>query len=152
MAAHQLASVADTLPLEWKYVSEGGATAVFSYVGPSDPQFDGMVLRLRKCPLGHPFRSAEEMTQEEPDDATVEFQQRCMERLVPPIHLPRMVSVKLNEPWLRALSEAHNIDRRAERRRVDEIDWSRTKGVLATDLIGTDGLAVEIKVCLEPRP
>ncbi|KAL4265343.1 Inositol-pentakisphosphate 2-kinase [Pleurotus pulmonarius] len=145
MAAHQLASVADTLPLEWKYISEGGATAVFSYVGPSDPQFDGMVLRLRKCPLGHPARSAEEMTQEEPDDATVEFQRRCMERLVPPIHLPRMVSVKLNEPWLRAFSEAHNIDRRAERRRVDEIDWSRTKGVLATDLIGTDGLAVEIK-------
>src|SRR5258708_6482561 len=37
-----------TSPSDWKYVSEGGATIVFSYAGPPHPDFAHTVLRLRK--------------------------------------------------------------------------------------------------------
>ena len=42
-----LISVTDTSPQDWKYISEGGATIVFSYTG-DNPLFNGTVLRLRK--------------------------------------------------------------------------------------------------------
>ena len=43
--------VGDTSPHDWKYVSEGGSTIVFSYAGPPHPHFDGTALRLRKGPV-----------------------------------------------------------------------------------------------------
>ncbi|KAL0946824.1 hypothetical protein HGRIS_012993 [Hohenbuehelia grisea] len=133
--------VSDTLPLEWKYISEGGATIVFSYEGPPDPRFDGMVLRLRKCAAG----TEPEIQYDEPDDPMIEYQRKCMERLFPRAHLPRLCSAIVDEPWLRALAVAHESSRPADRRHTDHIDYSRTKAVLATDLIGSEGLAIEIK-------
>jgi len=136
-------SVAQSLPEHWNYVSEGGATIVFSYNGPPDPQLDGTVLRLRKS-----SRSVIEQAQDEPDDPMIEFQKQCMERLIPVQHLPRLTSVRVDHPWLDRLAALHDVHRPDGRREKDHIDLGRTKAVLATDLVGGNWLAVEIKVCL----
>lgn len=137
-------SVGQSLPEHWKYVSEGGASIVFSYNGPSDPQLDGTVLRLRKT-----SRSVIEHTQDEPDDPMIGFQKQCMERLIPVQHLPRLTSVRVDRPWLDRLAALHDADRPDDRKEKDHIDLGRTKAVLATDLVGGNWLAVEIKVRLQ---
>lgn len=128
-----------TEPSHWKYVSEGGATVVFSYIGPSNPHFDGNVLRLRKA-------SGAAGLAEEEEDPIVEFQKRCTSKLIPPIHLPRLRSVSLKENWVQEMISLHDGFRPAERRSKGGIDAARSKGVLATDLVGGDWVAVEIKV------
>ncbi|RDB21529.1 Inositol-pentakisphosphate 2-kinase [Hypsizygus marmoreus] len=142
-----MAQVSDTFPEHWKYVSEGGATIVFSYNGPLNPQFNGTVLRLRKSTVpAVPFRLPNlEDVQDEPDDPMIEYQHKCMERLIPLEHLPRLESVTVNRAWLEKLIALHNADRPEDRRAKDQVDLARTKGVLATDLVGGDWLAVEIK-------
>ncbi|KAF4615097.1 hypothetical protein D9613_003135 [Agrocybe pediades] len=145
-----MAAVTETNPSDWMYVSEGGATIVFSYRGPPHPVFDGTVLRLRKCPIPS-SESSKTVTStlyldgEEPDDPTIEYQIRCMERLVPPEHLPRLQTVHLDKSWLEQLARIQNDVRPIDRREKDEVDTNRKKGVLATDLVGGDWLAVEIK-------
>lgn len=145
-------SVVDTSPSDWRYVSEGGATIVFSYNGPPNPNFNGTVLRLRKA-LVPALRTVTRegtvqtgATNEEPDDPTIEYQTKCMSRLIPPEHLPRLETVHLDEPWLERLAAQQNLRRPETRRETDGIDLDRQKGVLATDLVGGDWLAVEIKV------
>lgn len=139
--------ITDTLPEHWKYVSEGGATIVFSYVGPSNGQFDGTVLRLRKAIVpAVPSRSFSGNTFDEPDDPMIEYQQKCMERLIPLQHLPRLESVQIMRNWLEELIVLRDAERPEDRRGRDQVDLTRTKGVLATDLVGGEGLAVEIKV------
>jgi hypothetical protein len=136
-------NVSDTDPHVWKYVSEGGASIVFSYAGPANPQFDGKVLRLRKTTLqdGPAAPDADGV-----DDPVVTFQQRVMERLIPPEHLPRLESVHTDQRWLDALAALRDADRPLERRQHDRIDVRRRKAVLATDLVGGQGLSIEIKV------
>lgn len=152
------ARVTDTLPTHWKYVSEGGATIVFSYHGPPNPEFDGTVLRLRKSivPAAHKITRASDLVgqreqdlgdvHEEPDDPMIEYQTTCMERLIPPEHLPRLESVHVSQAWLEDLISLHDNNRPVDRRDRDQVDLTRTKGVLATDLVGGEWLAVEIKV------
>ncbi|KAF9527043.1 inositol-pentakisphosphate 2-kinase [Crepidotus variabilis] len=138
--------VLHTDPSDWKYVSEGGATIVYSYKGATHADFDGTVLRLRKAPVGMadtPSTSLE--GEEDPDDPTIAFQTKCMERLIPPEHLPRLVNVHLNRTWLEKLVEMHDRERPELRRAKDAIDLNKHKGVLATDLVGGNRLAVEIK-------
>ena len=129
-------AAATTEPSHWKYVSEGGATVVFSYIGPTDPHFDGTVLRLRKT----------SDLADEADDPIIEFQKRCTSRLISPVHLPRLRSVSLEKSWLQRMISLHDGFRPAERRSKDGIDAARRRGVLATDLLGGDWVAVEIKV------
>ncbi|KJA27139.1 hypothetical protein HYPSUDRAFT_131996 [Hypholoma sublateritium FD-334 SS-4] len=148
-----MANVLQTAPQDWKYVSEGGATIVFSYVGPSQPALDGMVLRLRKTALSAAnlvhevrewdFDSAD--PEDEPDDPSIEYQVKCMQRLIPAEHLPRLQTVTIRRSWLEAFSVFHNPARPEGRRIVDEVDLTKKKGVLATDLVGGHWLAVEIK-------
>ncbi|THV07793.1 hypothetical protein K435DRAFT_741128 [Dendrothele bispora CBS 962.96] len=241
--------ITTTSPNDWKYVSEGGATIVFSYVGPLPPTpqspsgqsscrvrnqaFEGMVLRLRKVPsvpLGVRFGSdsssnssdssgssedieVEEDDEDEPDDPSIAFQRQCMTRLVPKAHLPRLESISVRSPpgrmyrggevlehgqggeeggegllgyetrnsqnnsaggdivdehgdhdqrphhhhhshrdhsndgsaWLRALATTHEESRPPARRALGGVDFKRKKGVLATDLVGGQGMSVEIK-------
>ncbi|KAF9482829.1 inositol-pentakisphosphate 2-kinase [Pholiota conissans] len=141
-----MANILETAPHDWKYVSEGGATIVFSYTRSAHSDFDGMVLRLRKISLK---KSATEGPDnacgEEPDDPTIEYQTKCMQGLIPPEHLPRLQTVHLDRSWLEELSRLHNSTRPENRRAKDEIDLKRKKGVLATDLVGGNWLAVEIK-------
>jgi inositol-pentakisphosphate 2-kinase len=154
-------SVTQTLPSHWKYVSEGGATIVFSYVGPPDTGFEGTVLRLRKALVPVPLATQENnealrapgagasstnATDNEPDDPTIEYQVKCMSRLIPLDHLPRLETVALDEPWLNKLVAIQNLERPEVRREKDGIDLDRKKGVLATDLVGGNWLAAEIKV------
>lgn len=146
MSTTMIISVTDTLPQHWRYVSEGGATIVFTYVGPPHPQFSGMVLRLRKS-INSIDAGEDQDKENEPDDPSIEFQKKCIKRLLPSEHLPRLESVHINRGWLETLAALHDAERPHNRREKDHIDLGRTKGVLATDLIGDGWLAVEIKVC-----
>lgn len=149
MATTTFISVTDTSPQAWKYISEGGATIVFTYVGPSHPHFNGTVLRLRKTTSSHDTSvqdGEDRETQDESDDPSIEFQKKCIERLLPSEHLPRLESIHVDRGWLEALATLHDGERPYERRHRDHIDLSRTKAVLATDLVGGEWLAVEIKV------
>lgn len=139
--------ILQTRPTEWKYVSEGGATIVFSYKGSSHSDFDGTVLRLRKAPVGtgSEIKTDFVATYSE-DDPTIEFQAKCMQRLIPPEHLPRLETVLLSRAWLEALVDLHDHFRPLSRRQKDQVDLTKGKGVLATDLVGGNWLAVEIKV------
>jgi inositol-pentakisphosphate 2-kinase len=150
-------SATHTLPQHWKYVSEGGATIVFTYVGPSHSYYNGMVLRLRKSGATTEHASCDQAGEdqgsgEEPDDPSIEFQKQCMQRLIPSDHLPRLESVHVDRDWLEALAALHEAERPIERREKDHIDLNRTKAVLATDLVGGNWLAVEIKVRLSRPP
>jgi inositol-pentakisphosphate 2-kinase len=172
---------ATTSPSDWKYVSEGGATIVFSYVGPPRPEFRRTVLRLRKSvtqpppkPIQKPLDLAEEWgrkkedefeeawkahlilnesaalkgdkeEEEEPEDPTIEFQKRVTSLLIPPKHLPRLEPVHVQREWLQELARLSEAQRPPERRAKDGIDQLKTKAVLATDLVGGKGMAVEIK-------
>jgi inositol-pentakisphosphate 2-kinase len=154
-----MASIVNTDPKDWRYVSEGGATIVFSYHGPPNPDFDGTVLRLRKALVpslksvvkirdGEVYKPHAQDGEEEPDDPTIEYQTKCMAKLIPPEHLPRLETVKLDQEWLQRLAQLENLKRPEARREKDGIDVDRRKGVLATDLVGGNWLAVEIKVLI----
>lgn len=140
-------SVIDTLPQDWKYISEGGATIVFTYVGSPHPQYNGMVLRLRKSTIKRNTSSDQEDRgkEDELDNLSIEFQKKCIERLLPSEHLPRLESTDVDRGWLEALNTLHDAERPHERREKDHIDVTRKKAILATDLVGSEWLAVEIK-------
>ena len=133
-------------------MSEGGATVVFSYVGPPHPKFDGTVLRLRKIPasatVSKPKKYAQSESVSEQDDSTIEYQSKCIGRLIPPQYLPRLETIVINRSWLEALVALHDSVRPEKRREKGGIDLERKWGVLATDLVGGNWLAVEIKVSL----
>lgn len=128
-------------PTQWKYISEGGATVVFSYTGPHHPVLTGKVLRLRKAPReGHqPPHSISE-------DLTVAFQQNVISRLLDPSYLPDLQIIPLQADWVEALSIHHESFRPQERRNTSAIDCSKHTGVLAPDLISGLSCAVEVKV------
>ena len=71
--------------------------------------------------------------------------------------LPHLDAVHVEHNWLHELSTLVEPHRPMERRMRDRIDVSKTKAVLATDLVGGKGWAVEIKVrhttpTASPRP
>lgn len=232
-----------TSPKHWKYISEGGATIVFSYRGPPHPVFSNSVVRLRKCvrpggaehamatekdkevvkveqkveegailkPLevaevaeqrvrgrasGESLRSVRsahsarsllvqasntglqapapvpdsdsesdwgdldsdneeevkgdktKVVVEQPDDPTIAFQTRVTSRLVPLCYLPRLETARVGRRWVAELARIGEASRPEARRKVDGIDVDRRKGVVADDLVGWEGWAVEIKVRL----
>ena len=128
-------AITNTLAEHWKYVSEGGATVVFSYIGPPNPHFSGMVLRLSK---------SSGILHDQYD--FIEFQQKCIGRLIPSQYLPCLKVVVFDRIWIERFVSLHDVDRPQHRRNEDQIDLTRKTGVLATDLVGGDWLAVEIKV------
>ncbi|EMD38175.1 hypothetical protein CERSUDRAFT_152861 [Gelatoporia subvermispora B] len=142
-------SVASTSPQDWRYIAEGGATMVFGYVGPAHPVFDGTALRLRKTVHGvrdvDPEESSQGQDGEGPDDPSVVFQNAVIARLVSREYLPRLEHVLVEKTWLEELDRISDERRPPKRRAVDKIDVTRKKAVLADNLIGGDGLVVEIK-------
>ncbi|KAF8320587.1 inositol-pentakisphosphate 2-kinase [Cantharellus anzutake] len=146
-----------TSPNDWRYVSEGGATIVFSYVGAYDPNFTGMVLRIRKVSRSeispeellkqHENEDEDSQYAAEDDDPTVAFQSRIISRLVPSEHLPRLESCRVSLAFLSKLSLYSQSYRPLERIARDSIDTRKRRAVLATDLVGAGagGFAVEIK-------
>ncbi|KAJ6490689.1 inositol-pentakisphosphate 2-kinase [Mycena vitilis] len=137
-------SLTDTQPTDWSYISEGGANIVFAYEGPPNPRFDGCALRLRKCAL------TDDDSEDEPEVEfpSIEYQEKCLKRLIPPAHLPRLRPLPVGEgtrAWLEALAEQCEPHRALERREQDHIDAKRPRGLLATALVGGEGIAVEIK-------
>ncbi|KAJ7074053.1 inositol-pentakisphosphate 2-kinase [Mycena amicta] len=141
-------ALVDTSPSDWAYLSEGGATIVFSYHGPASEVFDGTVLRLRKCAVAAKESDSNELTTI--DDLSVVFHKCCIERLIPREHLVRLQQLSLSPSsqvveWLETLAAQAEDSRPAERRKKDGIDVRRPRAVLATDLVGGDGIAVDIK-------
>jgi inositol-pentakisphosphate 2-kinase len=137
-----MADILHTNPTDWNYVSEGGAKIVFSYVGPPHPNFDGRVLQLRKRVRLQDHAQSDSGS----DIPAIEYRSRCIERLIPPQYLPHLETVVLDRTWLEALVALYDSVRPKKRREKDEIDLERKKGILATDLVGGNWLAVEIKV------
>lgn len=134
-------NVAQSCAQDWAYLAEGGSTIVFSYAGPFHPSFTGKVLRLRKTSISH------DRTIDEQEDPVIAFQNTVVAALVPSRFLPDLEVVLLDATWLAALEASRDGDRPIERRKRDQIDKARQKGILATDLIGgADILAIEIKV------
>lgn len=132
-------SLSETSPAQWKYISEGGATIVFSYNGPLHPILTGKVLRLRKT-----SRKPEALRIS--DDQGIIFQQKIISRLLDSSYFPELQVVALQVAWLQAFSVHHESFRPQKRRSVNMIDCSRCTGVLALDLIGGLSCAVEVKV------
>ena len=135
-------SLSQTSPSEWKYISEGAATVVFSYHGPHHPVLTGRVLRLRKARReghGPPRHSVS-------DDNLVAFQQSVVSRLLDPSYLPDLQTIPLQADWVEVLSIYHESFRPQERKSTSVIDFSKQTGVLAPDLIGGLSCAVEVKV------
>ena len=144
-------TISGTDPHDWEYVAEGGSTIVFSYNGPRSLSFDGMVLRLRKAPRRSHFDPMTSTGKEDPnledtEDPVVDFQEHVISRLVPAEFLPHLEHVEVEPAWLEKMFVAHDGKRPEKRRVKDCIDLKRTKAVLATNLIGSNGWAVEIKV------
>ena len=141
-------SPAQTDVSDWKYISEGRSTIVFSYIGAPHPTFSEMVLRVRKAPIeqtGSDANRDERGGEDEPDDLSIDFQNRVISQLVPRIHLPVLESVRVERKWLERLSAAVDGKQPEARRKKDTIDVGRRKAVVATDLVGGKGWAVEIK-------
>lgn len=140
--------ITQTSPSDWKYISEGGSSIVFSYIGAPNEDFDGKVLRLRKVDHDASSTDTPSPDEVEPDDPSIAFQRLVIERLFPPQHLPQLRAVRLDGTWLEQLSQLVDEHRPEERSKKDKIDTRKQKGVLATDLVGGQGWAVEIKVFL----
>ncbi|KAF7337935.1 Inositol-pentakisphosphate 2-kinase [Mycena venus] len=124
-------SLTDTLPTDWAYISEGGANIVFVYQGLSSPFFDGTALRLRKRESTDKDKDEKDSTRE---IQSIEYQKKCLERLIPLVHLPRL-----------ELVVSARLHRALERREKDGIDVKLPRALLATNLVGGQGIAVEIK-------
>ena len=139
-----------TDPRDWTYIAEGGSTIVFSYDGPRNLHFDGTVIRLRKSPLRSPSDTApptsNDTATQDAEDPTVDFQEYVIARLVPMEFLPHLEHIQVDRVWLEKMVSTHDGKRPAKRRAKDGIEVNRTMAVLATDLIGSKGWAVEIKV------
>jgi len=143
------APISETDPRDWTYIAEGGSTIVFSYDGPRNLHFDGTVIRLRKSLLRPRSDSVPPIPNEkDADDPTVDFQEHVISRLVPAEFLPHLEHVQVERAWLEKMVSIHDEKRPTKRRAKDRIDLERTRAVLATDLIGSKGWAMEIKVCL----
>ena len=140
-------TVAETLPQDWSYVSEGGASIVFSYVGPSHSHFDGKVLRLRKTSLD-PSHVDAQPDEDQIEDPMIDFQHNVVARLIPPNFLPRLESIGVDRLWLQDITTLHDQERPPGRREKDRINLNRKNAILASDLVGKESLVVEIKVCL----
>ncbi|KAI9507384.1 inositol-pentakisphosphate 2-kinase [Russula earlei] len=131
--------ISQTSPAQWRYISEGNVTIVFSYNGPHHPTFTGKALRIRKAPREtqgphSPFQG---------DLAA--FQQNVLPRLLDPAYLPDLQTVPLQANWVEVLSKQHEPFRPQERRITSKVDCSRRTAVLVTDLIGGLTCAVELK-------
>ncbi|EIW84866.1 hypothetical protein CONPUDRAFT_134729 [Coniophora puteana RWD-64-598 SS2] len=166
----QTPSISLTRPEDWKYIAEGNATIAFTYTGP-DSNFREFALRLRKTNAAAPkdvmrepnsgigltaghtrsdtLRTPRFTASEEGDHACKDlaFHSQVIARLLPNECLPRIKTVKLERGWLESLHalEGRTYSRPAARKSVGGIDVCADTGVLATDLVGSAPLAVEIK-------
>ncbi|KAG8889384.1 Inositol-pentakisphosphate 2-kinase [Tulasnella sp. 332] len=132
-----------TSPADWTYVSEGGQNIVLAYDGPPHPTFSGTALRLRATPTQLDLGGAPE----EPvaDDPSIAFQARVISLFIPSAFLPLLQSVELDKQWLEELAAKADPNRPLARKTVQRINVKQTRGVLASNLIGSLGWAVEIK-------
>jgi len=113
--------------------------------------FDGTVVRLRKSFL-HPHSDSfppisNENGGQDADDPAVDFQEHVSAEF-----LPYLGRIQVERAWLEKMVSIHDEKRPAKRRAEDRIDLKCTRAVLATDLIGSKGRAVEIKACLNAPP
>ena len=112
-----------TNPGNWKYISEGRSTIVFSYDGPAHPLYTGTVLRVRKFRLG--------LSSEARDSPSVAFHNKIISKLVKHEFLPTLRSVSVGQEWLKQLHDLEDQNRPSERRNSGSIDFLCRMAVLA---------------------
>lgn len=133
--------LSDTNSSDWRYLAEGGATMVFSYTGPSHPVYSAMVLRARK----RIFTSQYGLMQVHEDNNFL-FHRTVIMRILDSEFLPVLLPAHASRDWLFQLTESAEKWRPEERRAVNGLDPTNCSLTLATDLVGRQGLVVEIKV------
>lgn len=131
--------LSDSDPGDWAYLSEGGATMVFSYTGPPHLVYSTKVLRARK--------SSDEHGPTHHSDQLLQFNRTIVARLLDPEYLPELLPAHASRDWLSQLADGAEKRRPPERSSGVGLDVTRSNLALATDLVGGRGLAVEIKVC-----
>ena len=138
-----------TASSDWAYLSEGGESIVFAYIGETSSELTGKVLRLRKVPLD---RQDLGTSNEDADiTQTLDFHHRIITRLVPPSLLPSLRLCVVSPSLLSPLADSSHIMRPSERSSKDVIDIRQRRAVLATNLVGSPSsmskptLAIEIK-------
>lgn len=148
MAPHNLPifeSFAKTAAQDWTYLAEGNVSIVFSYTG-SSPSLKDNVLRLRKCLVDDSDSVGTTQPTSEDDKLEIEFQNTIVPKLLPPQFLPVLLSIPVSSEWLRELSERTASAPRPASRKIKKIDVTQKSAILTTNVIGTEGLAIEIKV------
>jgi hypothetical protein len=103
-------------------------------------------VRLRKSPLRPHSNSTEEAGQnlQDSDDPIFDSQEYVNSHLVPAEFLPHLEHVEVERAEAVAV---HDEKRPAKGRAKGIIDLKRKRAVLATDLIGSKGRAIEMMVC-----
>ncbi len=137
-------SICSTLPAHWRYVNEGGATIVYCIYW----SLRRSVHRHRPPPPQSRHRRRPRSSVRPRGRA-----RRPLCRLSTPNHFqarspflpPDLTVVYLNREWLVSLRTLSQSLRPISRRLKDEIDITRSKGVIATDLVGAGqgGLAID---------
>ena len=165
LMAEEPLDVTCTSPEDWNYISEGGATIVLSYQGTYHSDLTGRVLRLPKArrstsSVENPTSNTQDGYSHEADFPSESgqkrdvfsaklFQDEVIAKYLSPRYLPGLRLASTNKDWLRRLSRVVESFRPSERREVDGIACEQqNRAFLATDLVGKDGLAIEIKVSL----
>lgn len=147
--SRMLFDVTETDPRrDWSYLTEGGASVVFAYVGQQHPVCSGKALRVyktwRQHLAGPDLPGSPNVHGEHNEDFLVAFQKSIISQLLPEKYLPDMQSVHVTNEWLFELAVRAEPFRPAVRKQ-GVIDNSRKVAVLVTNLVDK-GLAVEIKV------
>ncbi|GJJ12323.1 hypothetical protein Clacol_006564 [Clathrus columnatus] len=132
---------------DWSYLTEGGASVVFAYIGLQHSVCSGKVLRVRKTSrqdlAGPDLPEPTDNPNEDIEDASVVFQKSIISQLLPEHYLPDTQSVRVTEEWLSQLA-VYAEPFRPDIRKQNSLDKNRRIAVLVTNLV-VKGLTIEIK-------
>ena len=134
--------LSESCPDDWRYLSEGGVTMVFSYTGTAHTVYSSMVLRVRKSVT----LSSESISEQAHHEDILSFHRYVIRRLIDPEFLPILLPAYASRDWLSRLAEGAEKWRPEGRREVSRLDVNQHSVVLATNLVEEDGVVVEIKV------
>ncbi|GAA5941843.1 inositol-pentakisphosphate 2-kinase [Sporobolomyces koalae] len=135
----ELPPLASTSPRDWRYVAEGGANLVLSYI-PLEQAYSNKVLRLRKR-----SKRTGLSVGGEPD---ARFSRDVVQPLLGSDHVTNLTRIRTESSWLVEMNRVLDDTSARPRFRVeqDEIDHDSPYAIVAQDLIGGHNVvAFEIK-------
>jgi hypothetical protein len=129
--------LSSTQPSDWSYVQEGGANVVLRYTGLSPSPLSRYIIRLRKKGLRQPTEDAD-------------FIDTVVSRLLPfPLSARSMLVDVPSAEWLDQLAkrvEEQALSSGTNRLGGGIVETQTSHVTLVEDMIGTDGISIEIKV------